>query len=58
MHVGTGCPDLHTSNCVGPHRFFGLAVKEEMKGVGVSLGGDGRQDEGKTPEMTRLVSLC
>jgi hypothetical protein len=26
-----------------------------MKGVSVSLGGDGRQDEGKTPEMTACL---
>jgi hypothetical protein len=55
MHVGAGCPDFYARNSVGPRRFLGLVVKEEVKGVGVSLGGDGRQDEGNTPEMTACL---
>jgi hypothetical protein len=29
-HVGAGCPDFYMRNSVGPRRFLGLAVKEEV----------------------------
>jgi hypothetical protein len=54
-HVGSGCPNLHACHSVFARRFLGLAVKEEMEHVSVSLGGDGRQNEGKTPEMTACL---
>jgi hypothetical protein len=54
-HVGAGCPNLHTCHSVFACRFLGLAVKEEVERVSVSLRGDGRQDEGKTPEMTACL---
>jgi hypothetical protein len=55
MHVGSGCPDLHAHHSVLTRRFLGLAVKEEMERVSVSLRRDGRQNEGKTPEMTACL---
>jgi hypothetical protein len=54
-HVGAGCPNLHTCHSVFACRFLGLAVKEEVEHVSVSLRGDGRQNEGKPPEMTACL---